>query len=250
MQGERDKQEYDVALSFAGEDREYADLLARILKDADVSVFYDLFETASLWGKDLFQHFAEIYKSKARFCVVFVSKHYKQTKWTIHELQNAQARLFTERSEYILPIRLDDTELPGLNETIGYIDLHKTGLAAVAEALLEKLGVEGPLDVDIDRAQWDGSMTTFQGQTVTTYWPQQIVEAQEKSWYAVRTMLPRIAWGNEPHNKRRKVRACNDCAVLPGQYHVPRCDQEYCPACGAQVLGCACDLAAREPPEL
>jgi hypothetical protein len=48
--------EFDVALSFAGEDREHASSLATFLRRARVSVFYDEFHKATLWGKDLFQH--------------------------------------------------------------------------------------------------------------------------------------------------------------------------------------------------
>jgi hypothetical protein len=44
--------------------------------------------------------------------------------------------------EYILPVRLDDTELPGLNMTTGYIKLGKGDLPAVAALLLDKLGLE------------------------------------------------------------------------------------------------------------
>ena len=48
---------YDVALSFAGEDRFYVDQVATILKEQGVSVFYDEFEEVDLWGKDLALHF-------------------------------------------------------------------------------------------------------------------------------------------------------------------------------------------------
>lgn len=44
---------YDIALSFAGENREYVDKVAKLLKDKGISVFYDLFEKANMWGKDL-----------------------------------------------------------------------------------------------------------------------------------------------------------------------------------------------------
>ncbi|MNC80189.1 hypothetical protein D3C75_1328950 [compost metagenome] len=42
--------------------------------------------------------------------------------WTNHERESAQARSFVEKVEYILPIRLDDTEIPGIRSTTGYID--------------------------------------------------------------------------------------------------------------------------------
>lgn len=111
--------QYDVVLSFAGEDRQYAEQLYEILKRENVNVFYDRAEQHLLWGKDLYQLLQEVYRDKAKYCVVFVSKNYSRKRWTKHGLRQAQERAFRENSEYILPIRLDQTRLPGLNLTTG-----------------------------------------------------------------------------------------------------------------------------------
>jgi small GTP-binding protein len=129
---------YQVALSFAGEDRTHAEKLAKLLKEKGISVFYDS-EQAYLWGKDLYQHFQSVYRDKAQYCVVFLSQAYAQKLWTQHELKQAQARAFRENKEYILPVRIDDTEIPGINETIGYIDLRSTTMEEIAELLVKKL---------------------------------------------------------------------------------------------------------------
>ncbi len=94
------KYEYDVALSFAGEDRTYVDAVATALKP-DVSVFYDSFEEAHLWGKDLYSYLHDVYQNKARFTVMFISEHYAKKLWTLHERKAAQVRAFREREEYI-----------------------------------------------------------------------------------------------------------------------------------------------------
>ena len=44
-------EKYDVALSFAGEDRLHAKELARLLKSGGYRVFYDDYEKPRLWGK-------------------------------------------------------------------------------------------------------------------------------------------------------------------------------------------------------
>src|SRR5712692_5049226 len=106
--------EYEIALSFAGEDRNLVEQVAIGLRRRRVKVFYDKFEQATLWGKDLYQHLFDVYSSKSRYCVVFVSKHYVSKPWTKHEIKAAQAKQFTAESEYILPVRLDDSQLPGL----------------------------------------------------------------------------------------------------------------------------------------
>jgi WD40 repeat protein len=132
-------EEYDVALSFAGEDREKAEDLAKELTSLGLSVFYDRYEQSNLWGKDLYQHFQKVYRDQSRYCVIFVSEHYAEKTWTRHELKNAQARALQENQEYILPLRLDQTELPGINETIGYINIEQSTLTEIAQMIAEKL---------------------------------------------------------------------------------------------------------------
>ena len=134
------EKQYDVALSFAGEDRPHAEKLAKLLEAGGYSVFYDEFERAELWGKNLYTYFSSIYKDQARYCIMFLSKHYAQKLWTKHELQSAQARAFAEENrEYILPIRLDDTEIPGILLTAGYLDLRSMTIEAIYQVLVEKL---------------------------------------------------------------------------------------------------------------
>ncbi len=130
---------YDVAVSFAGEDRAVVEEFVNILASHNVSVFYDSWEQAKLWGKDLYQYLDMIYSQAARYCIIFVSEHYVKKAWTRHELRSAQARAFQQNSEYILPIQLDDTELPGLPETIAYIDAKHIKIEEIACLLLEKL---------------------------------------------------------------------------------------------------------------
>ena len=55
---------YDVALSFAGEDRIHAVALAEILSRRGVKVFYDKYEKSTLWGKDLYTHLSDYANGK------------------------------------------------------------------------------------------------------------------------------------------------------------------------------------------
>ena len=68
------ERKYDVALSFAGEDRKYAEELAELLQSGGYSSFYDKYERTRLWGKDLYQHLSSVYKVQARYCVMFLSQ--------------------------------------------------------------------------------------------------------------------------------------------------------------------------------
>jgi len=130
---------YDIALSFAGEDRKYAEAIAAILYKSQIKVFYDKYEQDTFWGKNLYQHLQKVYRDSAKFCVIIISSNYAKKLWTRHELEQAQARAFKENSEYILPLRIDNTEIPGLNETIGYIDLNEHSIKEVCSLLIKKI---------------------------------------------------------------------------------------------------------------
>lgn len=135
---------YDVALSFAGENREYVEGVATHLKSSGISVFYDLFERVELWGKDLYTHLDDIYRNKARFCVIFISEFYQRKSWTNHERKSAQARAFQKKEEYILFARFDDTEIPGVRPTVGYISLQELTPQQFAQMIIQKLELAPP----------------------------------------------------------------------------------------------------------
>ena len=132
---------YDLAISFAGEDREHARLLADKLSENGLNIFFDEYFRGELWGKDLYQHLSRVYKNEAKYCLILVSKAYESKLWTNHELRSAQARAFEEKSkEYILPLLLDDTKLEGLLSTVGFLDLRDFTYDEVVSFLLEKIG--------------------------------------------------------------------------------------------------------------
>ena len=134
--------EYDVALSYASEDREYVERLAHALQHLGVKVFYDKYEKSTLWGHNLYPYLSDLYQNKARYCVMFLSKQYASKLWTNHELQAAQSRAFKEQNVYILPIRLDDTEVPGILPTIACLYWHQETPEAIADTILSKLDKE------------------------------------------------------------------------------------------------------------
>jgi len=131
---------YDVAFSFAGTERNLAAELAKITQANGYRVFYDRYDPHSLWGEDLPNQFNEIYRRLARFCVIFVSRNYLNGDWTRQELRSALARSVEEPGKaYILPVRVDHVELPGLPSTIGYLSLKRFSIDQIAEQLVMKL---------------------------------------------------------------------------------------------------------------
>ena len=133
---------YDVTLSFAGEDRVYVERTAQILVDNGIKVFYDKFEEVDLWGKDLGVHFDFIYRKSAKYCIPFISAHYKEKIWTSHEIRTAISRAIESNEEYILPARFDETEIDGVRPTLGYINLQNLSPEKFAELIIKKLKKE------------------------------------------------------------------------------------------------------------
>jgi hypothetical protein len=118
----------------------YVDDVATLLRSSGITVFYDLFEEASLWGKNLYDYLTDIYKDKSLFTIMFISEHYSKKLWTNHERQAMQARTFYEENkEYILPARFDDTEIPGILPTIKYVDLRMKSPDEFVKLIKEKL---------------------------------------------------------------------------------------------------------------
>ena len=132
--------DYDVCLSFAGEQRVYVREVADLLVKRGIRVFYDEREKVQLWGKDLYAHLDDIYQNLAKHCVLFASTEYANKVWTNHERRSAQARAIQEQGDYLLPARFDNTPIPGLPDTVGYIDVQNLTPAELADLIEQKLG--------------------------------------------------------------------------------------------------------------
>ena len=140
MEKTEKKFDYDVCFTFAGEDRDYVEKVAGFARNLGIRVFYDMYEEVDLWGKDLYEHLDDVYKNSAKYCVLFASVNYDKKLWTNHERKSAQERAFKENSEYILPAKFDDTTIPGIRDTVGYVDLKRKSPEELAEMISQKVG--------------------------------------------------------------------------------------------------------------
>jgi tetratricopeptide (TPR) repeat protein len=132
---------YDAALSFAGEDRRHAALLHRYLTRLGFKIFYDADRQAEIWGTTA-TAFEEIYGPQTRFVIPLISKHYVKKDWTRHEFETATRESRRRRTEFILPIRLDDTRLFGLHDDVIRLDVRDTSIERIAELFARKLQSE------------------------------------------------------------------------------------------------------------
>jgi hypothetical protein len=112
---------YDVALSYASEQESYVHGVAHELKQRGINVWFAPYEEVKLWGEDLIPYLQGIYRDLAKLCVMFIPKAYVEKAWPRVERQAALARQMQSDEVYILPVRFDDSVVPGLPTSIGYV---------------------------------------------------------------------------------------------------------------------------------
>ena len=136
---------YQVALSFAGEQRDYVEEVARHLQSRSIAVFYDGFAGIDLWGRSGAEAFHEAFAEQSAYVAMFISEAYVSKAWPNHERRSALSRMIKEEGEYILPVRFDDTRVPGLPSDIIYECAQKRTPAQLGTMIAQKLGVQ-PFD--------------------------------------------------------------------------------------------------------
>ncbi len=133
-------EKYDVALSFAVEDRLHAKQLAQLIKLGGHQVFYNESEIPHAWGKNIYNELSSVCQDRAHYSVIFLSEHYARKWLPDHERESARARAFVEKNrEHILTIRLDDTEIPGFLMTVGYLDSRSMTIEQIYQVLEQQL---------------------------------------------------------------------------------------------------------------
>lgn len=147
------KYKYDVALSFAGEQRDYVKQIADELSALGIKVFYDNNQQVDLWGKNLIRYLDKIYFEDSYYCVIFISKEYKQKYWTRYESEILEERNYSQNEDFnfqhrILPVRFDDTKIPGIRSSLGYLSAQEISPKVLAQMIYQKVN-----EIDIDNCE-------------------------------------------------------------------------------------------------
>ncbi len=132
---------YDIAISYAHEKKDYVEKVANILIDNGLRVFFDITESITIWGEDLYKKLKDIYNTST-YCIVFLSKEYIEKKWTNYEGNVILKRIYKDSSENnttVFPVRFDDeliSRLPFSKECLNAKDYTPIELA---EIIIKKL---------------------------------------------------------------------------------------------------------------
>lgn len=103
--------EWDIAISFAGENRDLAKFISEKLKELDVSVFFDEDYETDYLGKRLSDQFQSVFGKSARYVVCLLDKYHRHKIWPTFERD-----VFVERvkDQAVIPIYLDDEKFVGI----------------------------------------------------------------------------------------------------------------------------------------
>lgn len=133
----KNKYKYDVALSFAGEDRAIAKKLCEELKKiGNYRVFYDEDNIARIWGKN-HKELEHLYSKAPRYVIPIISENYANKDWPQWEFETANAEAKKRKETFLLPIRVDNTRLLGLQRGTFYVDLNSNSIKKIASLFNE-----------------------------------------------------------------------------------------------------------------
>jgi len=141
---------YDVAISFANEDRNAAIALVLALEMAGFKrIYYYPKKRAHGWGKGLKKLLTKIYSEEAKYAIVLFSNHYfgKEKIYTKDiELKAIEMRMESDDNvTYMLPIILDESfnfkNYPSLGDDLKYVKWEYDPEGIVTE-LIELFGIK------------------------------------------------------------------------------------------------------------
>jgi hypothetical protein len=109
-------EEYDFALSFAGEDRAFAESVKAHLDDLGCTTFYDFAEQHRILAEDLEEFLGPIYQSGAAYVIAILGPEYGRRRWTRFESDKFK-ELFGENR--VIPIWRSDAAPTAFDTTAG-----------------------------------------------------------------------------------------------------------------------------------
>jgi tetratricopeptide (TPR) repeat protein len=133
---------FRVALSFPGEHRPRVEKVAEALAATlgREKILYDQWYAAEFNRPNLDVYLCNLYRYHSDLVAVFLSREYAEKEWTGLEGRVWRELLMHKEDARLMFFRLDDADIPGLGPMDGYQDMTKMTDAAVAAAILSRLG--------------------------------------------------------------------------------------------------------------
>ena len=130
---------YDVALSYASQDREYVEIVAKILQDANLRVFFDKLDQEDIKEANFYTLLEQVYGSWSRYIIVFYSWYYIDKHWPVFELHSSIKDALVGQRDKIIFLNLDNRPISPVNGMIKDFHPEKTNPAVFAHQFLQYL---------------------------------------------------------------------------------------------------------------
>ena len=146
------KKRFRVALSFPSEHREFvakvADHLAAEL--GQKCVLYDQYYEAELARPNLDVYLQNLYHDESELIVVFLCADYDRKEWCTLEWRAIRDLIKHRQASDVMPLRFDNTIIPGLFSIDGYVWISDRSADDVAKLIIERLHInsKGPVASD------------------------------------------------------------------------------------------------------
>jgi hypothetical protein len=140
--GTIDDNVYDLAVSFAGEQRNYVEQVVRNCQELGLRVFYDRDKNNEWWGKNFIRQQRVIYSSLTRFFVPFISTEYLAKPIPADEFSAAMMTAVNQGDGYVLPVLVGDVQVPQdlLHPHIHYLHASDYTPEQLAHELAQRVG--------------------------------------------------------------------------------------------------------------
>jgi TIR domain len=103
---------YDLAVSFAGEHRDYVEQTVNACKKLGLHVFYDRDMSNEWWGKNFIREQRNVYSAQTRYFVPFISTEYLAKPIPMDEFSAAMMTAVKQGDGYVLPVLIGDVQVP------------------------------------------------------------------------------------------------------------------------------------------
>ena len=110
---------FDIAVSYASEQREYIEKFVNFMEKKKLKVYFDRNEQAHMVGKLLHEELVRIYSQENLIRVIFLSNEYIKKPYTKLEAETILAENVHDKNKMFI-FKFDDITYPGLNRNMLY----------------------------------------------------------------------------------------------------------------------------------
>jgi hypothetical protein len=137
------RKRFRVALSFPGERRYFVNEVAERIATAigRDSLLYDKYHEPELARVDLDTYLQKLYHDESELIAVFLCSEYEQKEWCGLEWRSLRDLIKRRNGSAIMPLRFDDTAIPGLFSIDGYVEIGNRTPTAIAECILARMRI-------------------------------------------------------------------------------------------------------------